>query len=130
VDAAGAACASITAVAIRRRDIIVQATRLVTAEVSGACASAAGRSTLLSPRLFSPRWRQPVSRAALKAVEQLESDHDGVLAQFRREVERAQYEVHRAERRYRAVDPENRLVARGLEAEWENSLRQLALNRK
>jgi DNA invertase Pin-like site-specific DNA recombinase len=63
--------------------------------------------------------------AALKAAEQLESDHDGVLAQFRREVERAQYEVQRAERRYRAVDPENRLVARGLEAEWENNLRQL-----
>jgi DNA invertase Pin-like site-specific DNA recombinase len=63
--------------------------------------------------------------AALKAAEQLESDHDGVLAQFRREVERARYEVQRAERRYRAVDPENRLVARGLEAEWENSLRQL-----
>ena len=63
--------------------------------------------------------------AALKAAEQLESDHDGVLAQFRREVERAQYEAQRAERRYRAVDPENRLVARGLETEWENSLRQL-----
>jgi DNA invertase Pin-like site-specific DNA recombinase len=63
--------------------------------------------------------------AALKAAEQLESDHDGVLAQFRRQVERAQYEVQRAERRYRAVDAENRLVARGLEAEWENSLRQL-----
>jgi DNA invertase Pin-like site-specific DNA recombinase len=63
--------------------------------------------------------------AALKAAEQLESDHHGVLAQFRREVERAQYEVQRAERRYRAVDPENRLVARGLEAEWENNLRQL-----
>jgi DNA invertase Pin-like site-specific DNA recombinase len=63
--------------------------------------------------------------AALKAAEQLESDHDGVLAQFRRKVERAQYEAQRAERRYRAVDPENRLVARGLEAEWENSLRQL-----
>ena len=27
----------------------------------------------------------------------------------------------RAERRYRAVDPDNRLVARGLEAEWENA---------
>jgi len=63
--------------------------------------------------------------AALKAAEQLESDHDGVLTQFRREVERAQYEAQRAERRYRAVDPENRLVARGLETEWENSLRQL-----
>jgi len=63
--------------------------------------------------------------AALKAAEQLESDHDSVLVQFRREVERAEYETQRAERRYRAVDPENRLVARGLEAEWENSLRQL-----
>jgi DNA invertase Pin-like site-specific DNA recombinase len=63
--------------------------------------------------------------AALKAAEQLESDHDAVLAQFRREVERKQYEAQRAERRYRAVDAENRLVARGLEAEWENSLREL-----
>jgi DNA invertase Pin-like site-specific DNA recombinase len=63
--------------------------------------------------------------AAVKAAEQLESDHDSVRAQFRREVERAEYEAQRAERRYRAVDPENRLVARGLEAEWENSLRQL-----
>jgi len=63
--------------------------------------------------------------AALNAAEQVESDHNGVLAQFRREVERAEYEAQRAERRYRAVDPENRLVARGLEAEWEKSLRQL-----
>jgi len=63
--------------------------------------------------------------AALKAAEQLEADHDSVLAQFRREVERAEYEAQRAERRYRAVDPENRLVARGLEAEWEQSLCQL-----
>jgi len=32
----------------------------------------------------------------------------------------------RAERRYRTVDPENRLVARGLETEWENRLRDQA----
>jgi DNA invertase Pin-like site-specific DNA recombinase len=64
--------------------------------------------------------------AALKAAEQLESDHEAVLAQFRREVERKQYEAQRAERRYRAVDAENRLVARGLETEWENCLRELA----
>ena len=31
----------------------------------------------------------------------------------------------RAERRYRAVDPDNRLVARGLEREWEQSLSAL-----
>ena len=40
-------------------------------------------------------------------------------------VERASYEAQRTERRYRAVDPDNRLVARGLEAEWEKALREL-----
>lgn len=40
--------------------------------------------------------------------------------------ERARYEAARAERRYRAVEPENRLVARGLESEWENRLHDLA----
>jgi DNA invertase Pin-like site-specific DNA recombinase/predicted DNA-binding transcriptional regulator AlpA len=63
--------------------------------------------------------------AALAAAERLEADHDGALAQWRLAVERASYETKRAERRYRAVDPDNRLVARGLEAEWENCLREL-----
>src|SRR5712692_3355274 len=62
--------------------------------------------------------------AALAAAERLEADHDGVLAQWRLAAERASYEAHHAERRYRAVDPDNRLVARGLEAEWENCLRE------
>jgi DNA invertase Pin-like site-specific DNA recombinase len=60
------------------------------------------------------------------SVGQLQSDHDAALSQWRLEVERTRYEAERAERRYRAVDPENRLVARGLEAEWENRLRDLA----
>ena len=42
-------------------------------------------------------------------------------------VERASYEAQRTERRYRAVDPDNRLVARGLEAEWEKALRELEM---
>src|ERR1039457_971485 len=63
--------------------------------------------------------------ASLKAAEQLEADHDSTVAQFRRDVERARYATQRAERRYRAVDPDNRLVARGLEAERESSLREL-----
>ena len=41
-------------------------------------------------------------------------------------MERTRYEAERAERRYRNVEPENRLVARGLETEWENRLRELA----
>ena len=63
--------------------------------------------------------------AALKAAEHIESDYDQALEQWRLAVERARYEAARAERRYRAVDPENRLVARGLEAEWERSLKAL-----
>jgi hypothetical protein len=63
--------------------------------------------------------------ATLVAAQQLETDHDAALAQWRLAVERARYEAERAERRYRAVEPENRLVARGLEAEWERRLREL-----
>jgi DNA invertase Pin-like site-specific DNA recombinase len=63
--------------------------------------------------------------AALHAAERLEADHDAALDQWRLEVERRRYEASLAERRYRAVDPDNRLVARGLEAQWEARLREL-----
>src|SRR6201982_1762165 len=64
-------------------------------------------------------------KASLQAIEQFDADHETTLMQFRRDVERARYNAQRAERRYRAVDPENRLVARGLEAEWESALLEL-----
>jgi DNA invertase Pin-like site-specific DNA recombinase/uncharacterized protein YndB with AHSA1/START domain len=60
------------------------------------------------------------------AIAQLEANHDAALSQWRLAVERARYEAERAERQYRAVEPENRLVARGLETEWEKRLRDLA----
>ena len=63
--------------------------------------------------------------AALAAAERLEADHDGALTQWRLAVERTSYEAQRAERCYRAVDSENRLVCRGLEADWERCLREL-----
>jgi DNA invertase Pin-like site-specific DNA recombinase len=63
--------------------------------------------------------------ASLQAIAQFDADHETTLAQFRRDVERARYNAQRAERRYRVVDPENRLVARGLEAEWEGALQEL-----
>ena len=63
--------------------------------------------------------------AALAAAERIEADHDGALAQWRLAVERAGYDAQCAERRYRTVDPDNRLVARGIEAEWEKCLREL-----
>src|SRR6266508_2761112 len=64
-------------------------------------------------------------QACLAAAQQLEDGHDAALGQWRRQVEQARYAATKAERRYRAVDPENRLVARGLEADWEQALRDL-----
>jgi DNA invertase Pin-like site-specific DNA recombinase len=64
--------------------------------------------------------------ACLQAAGQLEQGHDAALAQHHRQVEQARYNATRAERRYLAVDPDNRLVARGLEAAWEQALREVA----
>ena len=41
-------------------------------------------------------------------------------------VERARYDAARAERAFHQCDPDNRLVARSLEARWEAKLRELA----
>ena len=66
------------------------------------------------------------AQACLAAAQQLEDGHDAALAQWRRQVETARYDATTAQRRYQAVDPENRLVARGLEQAWETALRHLA----
>ena len=64
-------------------------------------------------------------KASVRAAERLETNHDAALAQWERQAERARYEAQLAERRYRAVDPDNRLVARGLEGQWEKRLQEL-----
>jgi len=70
---------------------------------------------------------QPAAlQACLQAAEQIERGHDAALDQHQRQVEQARYNATRAERRYRAVDPDNRLVARGLETEWNTALQQVA----
>jgi hypothetical protein len=65
--------------------------------------------------------------AALIAGKNIEADHEAAYGQWRLKVERIRYESERAEHRYRSVEPENRLVARTLEAEWEKKLGELAL---
>jgi len=60
------------------------------------------------------------------AVEHEVSAQAGSLArQWKLRIERAEYEAGRAERRYKAVDPDNRVVARTLENDWEQRLREL-----
>jgi hypothetical protein len=52
-------------------------------------------------------------------------ERDNALAQLRLAIEQARSEAQYAERRYLAVDPANRLIARTLEANWEKALRKL-----
>jgi len=67
------------------------------------------------------------TEAALLADQQFEAEYQTTIQQLQRQVERADYEAQRAERRYQSVEPENRLVARTLETEWEQRLSELAL---
>jgi hypothetical protein len=60
---------------------------------------------------------------ALAALEQLEQEAEALQHQWQLRLERARYEAERARRQYYLVEPENRLVARRLEQQWEEKLR-------
>ena len=59
---------------------------------------------------------------SLKAAEDLEQERRDLHQHWQQRLERAAYEVDRARRQYDAVEPENRLVARELERQWEAAL--------
>ena len=76
-------------------------------------------------RLVLEAMRPAGLEAALQVADRLEDERDAALEQLRLAEERARYEALRAERAYRAVDAENRLVARTLERDWERCLSKL-----
>ncbi|WP_406003324.1 recombinase family protein [Streptomyces sp. NBC_00829] len=63
--------------------------------------------------------------AALAVADELAARADETERLRAAGVERAQYQVDLARRRYLAVDPDNRLVAGSLEADWNTALREL-----
>jgi excisionase family DNA binding protein len=63
---------------------------------------------------------------ALSAADEVAGRHQRVSRAAGLAVERARYDADRAERAFCAVEPENRLVARSLEARWESRLAALA----
>jgi DNA invertase Pin-like site-specific DNA recombinase len=70
---------------------------------------------------------QPITlQVALAVQEEVEARVTETDALRRKHVERAQYEAELARRRYMKVDPDNRLVADSLEAEWNKKLGALA----
>ncbi len=63
---------------------------------------------------------------ALAAAEEVTTRRQRSVRAAELAVERARYDAERAERAFLACDPENRLVARSLEARWETRLTGLA----
>lgn len=59
---------------------------------------------------------------ALQVMDKLLCEEDEADKGWKLSLERAQYEADRAERQYQQVEPENRLVARSLEARWNEKL--------
>lgn len=61
---------------------------------------------------------------SLAVLEEIERQQDLLNQQWTLRLEAARYASHLAQRRYEQVDPENRLVARTLEQEWETRLQE------
>jgi len=59
---------------------------------------------------------------SLEVAADVEAQRQRLHQQWAQRLERAGYEVERAARQYHAVDPDNRLVARTLERQWEAAL--------
>jgi DNA invertase Pin-like site-specific DNA recombinase len=70
---------------------------------------------------------QPAQLAiSLATLEQVEAHARQIDRQWHLRLERAQYEADLARRRFLAVDPDNRLVARTLERDWNDKLAAVA----
>ena len=60
---------------------------------------------------------------ALATMAEVEREEAALSKQWQLRLERARYEAERARRQFDTVEPENRLVARTLETQWEDKLR-------
>jgi len=63
--------------------------------------------------------------ATLEAFNQLEQQRQARDQLWQQRIERAEYAAERARRQYSRVEPENRLVARELETQWNSALQAL-----
>jgi len=89
------------------------------------CQSLAGPALdeLISRRILAAV--EPVAlEASLAAIEDVERGRAEMQRHWQLRLERAEYEVDRAKRQYHACEPENRLVARELERQWEEAMLQ------
>ncbi len=75
--------------------------------------------------LFLACITPPEIELALAVVREAERQGREVDRQWTLRLERARYDARLAERRYKAIDPDHRVVARTLEREWNDKLTEL-----
>jgi hypothetical protein len=73
-------------------------------------------------RLFLEALQPAQLDVSLATLQEIEDQARQVERQWRLRLERASYEADLARRRFLAVEPENRLVARNLEKDWNEKL--------
>lgn len=76
-------------------------------------------------KLFLEAVSPPELELSLEVLHAVERQSDEVEQQWALRMERLRYEAQLAERRYKAVDPDNRVVARTLERDWNDKLVEL-----
>ena len=90
------------------------------------CQSLSGKTLdeLVADRLL--KALEPASLdISIMAASDLEAEQRRVDDNWKQRLERSRFEVERARRQYQVVEPENRLVARELERQWETALHQM-----
>jgi hypothetical protein len=93
----------------------------------GYCQRISGHSLDLAVGALLVETVTPLAlEVALSVQQEMQSRWDEADRLRRLQVDRAQYESELARRRFLRVDPDNRLVAASLEAEWNTKLRALA----
>ena len=70
--------------------------------------------------------RPAQTQIATEVLQQIQQRDSVILRQWQMRIERAEYEVQLAQRRYEEVDPTNRLVAATLEKRWNDAMTVLA----
>jgi DNA invertase Pin-like site-specific DNA recombinase len=91
-------------------------------EVGFCWAVRADRIDAAVAQLFLDAVQAPEIELGLAVVRETEREAGEIDRQWRLRLEQARYEARLAERRYKAVDPEQRVVARTLEREWNDKL--------
>ena len=76
----------------------------------------------LVTRLVLQALQPAALEASIALANDLEAERAALDRHWHQRLERARYQGERTRRKYAAVEPENRLVARTLEREWEEAL--------